>query len=433
MCQSRINIMREKIFIMLFLQILVISCRTKESKHSKSELPEGSGINIRIKEDQIVGELLPIEAYIHNIIPLETNRESVIGNCYKLSFTGDKILLLDAMNIRNESSRSEVLMFDTSGKFIQTVGSRGKGPEEYGAPLNLQIGQNGEIQVYCNHKSSILSYSGSGQFLTATKLPYRTPYFAPLDSGNFIVEYNPRQSEFQIGIYNRTKDTTSYFLPFSDCVKNNFFGTSLNTESGFTKFRGHYYFCPQKSNKIYELVDGKPSIKYFLDIAGLDFYFFKRPKDLSKEGINSLMKLRRTKSDGADQLEKITYLQSDGYDKFNFSFNWQSRLYTILREKKSGRIIVGTTQSKTRNNLKEVSNQLLFYANTTYDGKFVAVINTEQLKNLSNIYHRQSLEVRNQLCNNYTKLKEIADSRDEISNPVLVVFSLRETNSTLTE
>ncbi|MFW5700166.1 MAG: 6-bladed beta-propeller [Cyclobacteriaceae bacterium] len=422
--------MKQRTIIILFFFILFInSCEIEKDKNSQTLSSQENVSNIQINQEQIIDEALPVEAHIKAIIPLETNNESIINNYFKLAFNRDKILILDAMNIMSASRKGQVLMFDTLGNFIQAVGRNGKGPKEYLTPMNLQVGPRGEIHIYCNAKSSILSYDSNGNFLTTIKLPYKTPYFAKLSNGDVMFEYLHKNSDFKIGKYKQSKDTIEYYLPLSNQIKDAMFYTSINPELGFTLFNGHYYFCPQKSNQIYKLVDGIPIVQYNLDIAGFEYYLPPHPKNLSSKENNKIFeiqKLKKYKSKGKDQLEAITYLQSNMYDKINFFFNWGGPLYTILREKESGRIIVGSiTQSEPRNNLVDISNLLLFYAkSTTSDGEFVAALKTEDFKNLAKIYLELPENKLNRLCFNPKKLNEIANSRDAWSNHVLVVFSL---------
>ena len=422
---------KEPLFILLVFFIMIFACQSEQDKKFQFSSSVASSRDIKISQEKIISKPLPVEAYIKNIIPLETNNESIINNYYKLEFSEDKLIILDNMQKRGSLSKPKVLMFDTLGNFLKIVGSNGKGPHEYLSPINIQIGQRGDFQVYCNVKSSILSYDINGNYLSSTKLPIRTPYFATLNNGDIAFECLTKINDFQIGIYRKSKDTMVTYLPVPNHIKNAVLFTTINPEFGFSKFKNEYYICPQMSNKIYKIINQKPVVQYKLDIGGFDFYLPKSPDNLQEMGKNKIFeiqKLKRYKSDGNDQLEAITYLQSNLYEKINFFFNWGGGLYTILREKNSGRLIIGsTTQSKRRLNLIEISNLLLFHAKSTNtNGDFVATLNSEDLKNLSKIYHEQSSHKLNQLCFNPVKLKSIADGRNEWSNHVLVVFTLKE-------
>ena len=326
--------MNNRIVFILFVGILIISCATENKKPQLTSSSE-EGELIKIKEEQIVHDLLPIEAKIQYVIPLETTFESMVNEYKSLAFSTDKVIILNGKSDMKLSD-ANVLLFDTLGNFIRIIGGNGKGPHEYTVPMSMQLGPNGEVLVYCNVKKSVLSYNLKGEFISAIKLPTRSPHVAMLDDENIVFEYpNQKLSDYQIGIYNLLNDTTYDYLPFTKEVKESYNVVDLSAPV-FTTFNGKIFFCPKKSKNIYTIVNNQPVIKYKLDIAGLDFHYTKPPKSLSGDGIMKWQRANLEKSKGSDQLEQITFKQSDTYDDIVFRFNYNFNFSHILRVNKTG-------------------------------------------------------------------------------------------------
>jgi len=100
-------------------------------------------------------------------LPLETNRDCLIGEPSKILFRNDKIYVADF-------HKAEALfVFDASGKFLFKNAKKGKGPGEYLSFTDFDIHTNGDVYLYDNWGSKIEVYAPDGKYLRTIKQDYR--------------------------------------------------------------------------------------------------------------------------------------------------------------------------------------------------------------------------------------------------------------------
>ncbi|MGL5682078.1 MAG: 6-bladed beta-propeller [Marinifilaceae bacterium] len=91
---------------------------------------------------------------ISNIVylPLETNKDCIIGEISNIIYTKDYIFILDKM-------KQCIHQFDKNGKFIKHLGSRGKARNEFMRIRSFFIDEVlSQIGIYCEMKQQILLY-----------------------------------------------------------------------------------------------------------------------------------------------------------------------------------------------------------------------------------------------------------------------------------
>lgn len=98
------------------------------------------------------------------LIPLETNRESVFSGCSKLMITENYYYIWDR-------GQSAILVFDRSGRFqYSTLGFRGRGPGEYLGIIDFDINPfTGNLEIL-EPFSRIAVYTPDGSFLEYHRL-----------------------------------------------------------------------------------------------------------------------------------------------------------------------------------------------------------------------------------------------------------------------
>ncbi|TKG95445.1 6-bladed beta-propeller [Puteibacter caeruleilacunae] len=98
-------------------------------------------------------------------IPLETNQDCLIGSITDIVVHDDMIYILDYKARR-------VLAFNDQGKFIGQIGSKGRGPQEYGRPFDIFYSEYDDcLKIYDRQKKTILCFSKDGEFLREVKIP----------------------------------------------------------------------------------------------------------------------------------------------------------------------------------------------------------------------------------------------------------------------
>jgi hypothetical protein len=128
----------------------------------------------------------PVEIYnlIDTIfsVQLETNRNNLIGYVDEIKIYKDRIYVLD------KRVAKMIYAFDIKGRFIGTVGKKGKGPGEYLNPEGMEIDKvNNEIIVVSVANRKFLRYDLIGNFLGDFNVEVAFADFKILDNGNFVL------------------------------------------------------------------------------------------------------------------------------------------------------------------------------------------------------------------------------------------------------
>lgn len=110
----------------LFIIILIgfiSSCSTKRDK----PIQEGNLETIRFDENYV--KELPFSSFVDTIelIPLETTEKNLIGEVNRIVFDDNKYYVRSTNSMQN----GKLFVFDKDGKFLQQIGRKGGGPDEY--------------------------------------------------------------------------------------------------------------------------------------------------------------------------------------------------------------------------------------------------------------------------------------------------------------
>lgn len=122
-------------------------------------------VEIKFDPDNMQTSELGLSDFIESIeyIPLETKNECLIGD--GMTFDFDETHIIVKFN-----GAESVLLFDRKGHFLNSVGRRGGGPEEYQSINNVFLDSwNNSIIVESVGKA--LYYNKNGEYLRSTSLP----------------------------------------------------------------------------------------------------------------------------------------------------------------------------------------------------------------------------------------------------------------------
>ena len=91
-----------------------------------------------------------------DLVPLEMEENSIIGEISKIELTDNYIFILDKKSM-------SILMYDRAGRFLRNIGSMGQSPEEYLSISSFYINE-GNIYLIDPMKQKILVYDFDGRF-----------------------------------------------------------------------------------------------------------------------------------------------------------------------------------------------------------------------------------------------------------------------------
>jgi len=152
----------------------------------------------------------------------------------------------------------KVYLFDSNGKYLNSVGEIGRGPTEYLNISDLIIEDNGEVSIYSS-QGKLYTYSPQGHFLRNRDYAYSSGNFAKANGFNYHYFGDGSGMPYNLYItdnHNRILDSLwmSANIPYFS-----------STSPVFTMFEGALILCPRYGNEIYRLLDGKSQVSYRFD------------------------------------------------------------------------------------------------------------------------------------------------------------------------
>lgn len=199
-----------------------------------------------------------------NIVPLETTRDCIIKEINKVKINNNLIFI--------QNSNSNILVFNFNGRFIRSIGIKGRGPGEIMSLRDFDIDNN---NIYILDFQSIKKYSIEGTYIEEYNLDFFTPndiitcnplQFAVnkniihLWGGTYSIENNNNRNLFALYVLNDSLTIKYRYFPLKHMLSN-----LLNR---FSKFSDNLIISPPfGSDTIYEISNNKMTAKYFVDFG----------------------------------------------------------------------------------------------------------------------------------------------------------------------
>ncbi len=231
----------------LFL-LAMIFCGCKGTKTTKDNLETVYPLS----ETQTITDISPyIDAV--DFVQFEQTDNSLLGYISNLQIGRDGSLLVSDLTGR-------FFRFDSHGKFLNTIGRRGRGPGEYTSASSICFSEDGTKMLVLS-MGKVLEYnSNDGSFIRAVDTPQKNydEIVPSTDGGFFLSASNPGMAElsdfdtpfFSLTQFDSDGKFIEEFLPRKDFVIN----TALFTQS----YDGSYIFRPQEGdNIVHKIDDGK--------------------------------------------------------------------------------------------------------------------------------------------------------------------------------
>jgi len=283
--------MKIKNFIIILAYISFLQCEMFQSRSPKPPDLKGR-IVTNSMQDLIVSEFLKTEIVVenpreyrldelidvHELIFLETNDSSMIGQIDKVIPHKDRIFVLD-MHIAQS-----VFIFDRDGKFIQKISKSFR--NSYLRDMELDTLKQ-QLVVYDRNNGMLLRYNFNGEFVETQNVGLRFSNFKILPDGNFVLFPNNTPNDFNRAIAshglligNPNGNILFRGFPNSDFLKNmNFTGQFYI----FSCCQNDLHICPRLSNSFYKIdhQNGKLDLiyRFHLPNGSMDEYELLDPSD----------------------------------------------------------------------------------------------------------------------------------------------------------
>ncbi len=228
-------------------------------------------------------------------IPLETNTENLMGFINRVSLINDHIYIFDHLS-------NKIHIFNSTGKWLNTLNKKGKGPGEYLYIKNFRVDENGALYVMTHGK--ILMYNKDLHFIGEIIIP---------DDGNKIRDFYlfGKENIIFYKTYNKNGDN-SLLQHFKSNKIIKQYG-QITTRDNF----GHNRFV-----KYNDKINFIPPF-YSNDILSIDenFNIIKKYRiklnNKSLKNSNSNIKLKHPK--GIKNYMILTFLETDRYIYFAYN------------------------------------------------------------------------------------------------------------------
>jgi hypothetical protein len=154
--------------------VFILGCTSKKQEAELSEQKEF--FEVKLPNDLHVKKQLRLSAFADSVtyIPLQTAPECLISKIKGIKLFGKKLFIL--------TDNKEIFTFSKSGKFLNKIGTRGKGPKEYYSVIDFAI--NDSSVFVLDYAKRIARYGDTGEFDTYLKLPKQASRIISLEDKN---------------------------------------------------------------------------------------------------------------------------------------------------------------------------------------------------------------------------------------------------------
>jgi hypothetical protein len=372
--------------IIIFL--LITSCKSKITDKIKEE----KIYSINIKEEDIklnykLSELIDTVTYI----PLETNKESLIGRIDRIKFYNNYIYLYDRIS-------NTIFQFYKNGKFISKYHRLGRGPFEYEKLQDFDIDTSGACYLLDNNKIIVLDSNFNG--VKEIKLPFTTSRFAVFENVFAVTQVSPKQNE--AFILSKRGETINSFFQYSGIPR--FVGIKP-----FIKTVDKLLFIPSNADQVYSINSNSAILHAAVHFEkGVPDDFFT-----NQESKNSSITTRLIPDSYMHRI--VGYCETPDFISFRFSYYYKGYdgPFFTLHSKNYDKTIIYTN---------EVINDCFpgkyppLFLDVTETGEFIATIEasifSEAIKGKDGIL-------------NFDDLRSISS----MSNPVIALVKLNQLNN----
>lgn len=334
-----------------------------------------------------------------HITPLETKRESLIANIYKVIVEERNIYIYD------DYLGGGIIIFKRDGEFVKRL-PNGSGPGELYKATDMTFDRNNDQLLVYQHPY-ILHYTSSGDYISQNKIPFGFYNFEVIGNNLLFKTLDSKGNQH----LNEFKNCT-FFITNHD-FKINFAG--LKSQDYKANYGGVRYLYKNNDN-IQIVENGNDTIYYYNDSTKeikaayvLNYENKKLPNEYwNLSGRNFIDAL--SKNDFFFFIGE--YFETQTHHAVFLRNNYLRKTYVYYRDKNSGGIKGGSNAHIDIEQIPPVA-----FPKCVYNNEFVSIYYPNS--NTTKLSSSQLLSENN---------KTLLQSMTEDDNPVLVFYELRDFN-----
>lgn len=186
-------------------------------------------------------------------IPLETTGSPIISSSAKMIYNNNSYYFFDKFKM-------VVYRFDKSGKFLNKIGTKGRGPTEYSNVDDFCVDPaNGNIEFLSFISQQVYKYTNEGSFISKIKIVGYPYSFTKFNNGTYLFCKGQVEDEnigkAQLYISDETGNVKGTYLPIE---KNTAFSTPMRDKS-IQISNGKVFFKTWFTGNIYVITEKGPS------------------------------------------------------------------------------------------------------------------------------------------------------------------------------
>jgi len=409
-----------RITFFTLITLLIFSCKNNSKTDNKiSEDDSSKFFEINLEKGFNKNQTIPLSQIASDVeyIVLETREDCMVRPVVRYYFT-DSIIF-----IRNFD---HILKFSRNGKFIQRIGTSGRGPGEIDLIRNLSfLPDKKSLVVQKNYQRELLFFSLTGELVKTLDYEPNIESFKILPDGNFLTYESGASGteDVMFCIMNENWDTLSTIKNYTKWTST---PSSMQIMIGYPVFEP-YYFSQNKyhlksmyNDTVYKISSDKIKPEYLINLGK-----YKLPDELRPErlGISQLQKFR---DNGHNYYFTQVFEASERIFIGAYSHGEPgSSKYFIYNKFKKECTLLTDYDNKSTGFVNDWDGGIDFWPTGQLNENqvFMPITPLQFKKQLSEISNDNN-EIK--YPENKSRLLNLISSMDETDNPILMVVTLKK-------
>lgn len=380
--------MKEYLCFLIFT--LLLSCEATKQEDASN--------NIYINVDHVAGQIDISSLFLPSVefVSLETSKDVLISDIEKIIVEDGNIYISDRYSQR-------LLVFNSQGDFLRSIGKRGVGPEEYSA-LGDFVVSGDSVFIQDKFQDKMLIYNTDGKYLS--QIMFNDIYYVSFLKKDNILYFLSSYERLGYGYYNfiaynMENEKYEYYLPFKEGTT-----TSWGLTNYFSSYDDETFLIQAGDNNIYEITSDTPFPKWTVHFSKDEI-----PDELKQKGVLSIVEeaLNKGYIKGIDEIRHSP-------DHLFLSYSHGDRSRNVLYNRHTHKVDICQWMV-----IDDLGGLYVTDFVITSEGDFFIIQSASMFKNAwENIYKKNKFKSQE----NKEKMEMLFNSISDDSNPVNIKLKL---------